>query len=264
MKSSLKSHTEISYAYSLGETTVNKKTNAYLDIELRYIDLKIKKTAHNYFYKPGDELKYSIIITNVGNHLAEEMFVVDDIRNLTFIENSCLVVKDGVILDNINPKINDNHLTFDIGNVDPNSTVIINYKAYANEEINLDEPLSNQASVYAKRVNRIDSNLVNIEQKFAQISTTKNCSKQYVYNHDLLDIYLYLKNTGNISAKNIKISEKLPNGFVLSDEESILLNDMPYENFEYNLEQNTLTIFIDELTSNSESKITIKGQIQIK
>ena len=69
-----------------------------------------------------------------------------------------------LFLDNINPKINDNHLTFDIGNVDPNSTVIINYKAYANEEINLDEPLSNQASVYAKRVNRIDSNLVNIEQ----------------------------------------------------------------------------------------------------
>src|SRR5690554_2639415 len=118
MNKHLKSNTEIFYVYSLGPKPVkNQSTVDGLSIEVRNVELKIRKTAHNYFYKPGDELKYSLLITNVGNWVSEEVFVVDDLKNLHYIEDSCRVIKDCVVIDDIVPHISDEHITFEIGNI---------------------------------------------------------------------------------------------------------------------------------------------------
>lgn len=264
MNNRMKANAKISYAYSLGSNQINSfcETNT-IDVEIRFVDLKIKKTANDFFYKPGDLLHYSIVITNIGNYVAEEVIVVDDIKNLRYANGSCSLLRGNNIAQVLAPNIDEDNITFDIGHIEPQSSVVINYSAIANPEIANNEDLTNTATMYAKRLNPIYSNVISIEQKYANIISRKTASKEYVYNYDYLDFVITLTNNGNATAYNVEISESLPKGFVLLDkEEAITIDNEPFTDFEFDPEGNVIKLKLEEITADGkETQILMRGRI---
>lgn len=264
MNNKIRANAKISYAYSLGATQINNfcETNT-IDVEIRYVDLKIKKSANNYFYKPGDLLHYSIVISNIGNYLAEDVIVVDDLKNLTYVEGSCSVLISHNVSQVLTPNLDTDNITFEIGHIEPQTSVVINYSAVANPDIRNNEDLTNTATIYSKRINPIYSNIISIEQKYANIVSRKTASKEYVYNYDYLDFTISLTNTGNASAYNVQIIETLPQGFVLLDkEEAITIGDQPYLGYEFDPKTNLIKLTLEEIKAeDNEVIITIKGRI---
>lgn len=264
MNKRMKANAKISYAYSLGSNLINSfcETNT-IDVEVRFVDLKIKKSANDYFYKPGDLLHYSIVVTNIGNFVAEDVIVVDDIKNLQYANGSCSLLRGNNIAQVLTPKVDQDNITFEVGHLEPQSSVVINYSAIANPEMANNEDLTNTATIYAKRLSPIYSNIISIEQKYANIVSRKTASKEYVYNYDYLDFTITLTNTGNTPAYNVEISECLPQGFVLLDkEEAITIDNEPYFEFDFDSETNVIKLKIEEIPADgNEIQILIRGRI---
>ncbi len=50
----------------------------------------------------------------------------------------------------LTPKVDQDNITFEVGHLEPQSSVVINYSAIANPEMANNEDLTNTATIYAK------------------------------------------------------------------------------------------------------------------
>ena len=76
----LKCRATLSYAYNLGDIVVQNVTNSnFIQPELREVNIRVRKFASTSFFKPGDILTYTIVLSNDGTYEAKGVLVKEDL-----------------------------------------------------------------------------------------------------------------------------------------------------------------------------------------
>lgn len=160
----------------------------------------------------GQDIIYSVTITNSGNVSATNVIFTDVIPNGTSFEPNSFTL-NGTIIENANIITG-----VPIGDIAPNESAIVEFHITSNE-IPAINPITNQASVsYQHIVNpanppvskNITSNSVTTTIESAILTTTKIGDKAFATIGDTITYTTTITNTGNISANNIIFSDPIP------------------------------------------------------
>ncbi|MGG5462106.1 DUF7507 domain-containing protein [Clostridium sp. B9] len=205
----------INYSYELvpGEPLVDESidTNTVYT-EVRNADLgPVEKSADKDFVQVGDTINYSITFTNTGNVAAENVSIVDGLRNGT-------TLVPGTLFVNV-PYTGDLNTGLLLTNpVEPGETIVINYTLLVNEVPN-PNPIENTAKVtyeYTVDPNKppkekeIDSNTVDVFVNPVEI--IKTCSPKEVALGGVITYNFTIINSSEVEITNVIFFDKLPSG----------------------------------------------------
>ncbi|MBN1040378.1 DUF11 domain-containing protein, partial [Clostridium botulinum] len=179
------------------------------------------KSVDKAFAKVNDVLNYTITLTNTGNADATNVIFTDTIPNgTTFVTNS--VTLDGIAQNGVNPQSGVN-----VGTITAGGTRTVAFQVIVNTIPN-PNPIPNSGTV--KFNFTIDpanpngasgsgnTNLVTTKINQANIDNTnggglvKSVDKTFATVGDTLTYTIALKNTGNIDATNVILTDTIPSG----------------------------------------------------
>ena len=179
------------------------------------------KSVDKLFAKVGEELNYTINLKNTGNTDAKNVLITDIIPPRTeFVLGSLMV--DGAVKPNANPVFGIN-----IGNILSSKSSIINFKVLI-KSLPTNKMLTNKANLeYSYIVNPANPNGVSVNSSTNVVTTrvtqpdfigpnsnnfVKSVDKVYVDVGDEATYTLYIKNTGNIEAENVVLTDLIQEG----------------------------------------------------
>lgn len=187
--------------------------------QISYADLtsigNFIKSVDKAYAEFGDVLTYTLTLKNSGNVPANNVVVTDVIpADTTYVPGSV-----GASV----PFTGDPTSTINLTNPIPaGGTVTITFKVKLNNSAPVTNPVPNSASVnYTYTVDPANPNGVtasgNSDTAYTQVSTakieiTKSTDKNIAYIGDVITYNLVIKNTGNVPADNVVISDPIPNG----------------------------------------------------
>lgn len=184
-----------------------------------------EKTGIPDFAGVGDTVSYTITLTNTGNAAANHVILTDAIpAGTTFVPGS-LVGATGtpptLMLTNPIPAGGTATVTFDvrIGNNLPNPNPLENSVAAA-FTYTVDPAKPNGACGSAS------GGPAATQVKTAKLVIVKNANKTLSYICDCITYQISIKNTGNVSANNVVLTDLLPTG--VSFEAGSLIVSVPY------------------------------------
>ncbi|MGW5964747.1 beta strand repeat-containing protein, partial [Bacillus altitudinis] len=160
----------------------------------------------------GQDIIYSVTITNSGNVNATNVIFTDVIPDGTSFEPNSFTL-NGTIIENANTITG-----VPIGNIAPNESVIVAFHINANEIPSIN-PITNQASVSFQHIvnpanppvsKNITSNSVITTIESAILTTTKIGDKTFATIGDTITYTTTITNTGNIPANNVIFSDPIP------------------------------------------------------
>ncbi|OUA69215.1 cell surface protein, partial [Bacillus thuringiensis serovar thailandensis] len=160
----------------------------------------------------GQDIVYSVTITNSGNVSATNVIFTDLIPDGTSFEPNSFTL-NGTTIPNANIITG-----VPIGDIAPNESVIVAFHIIANE-IPAINPITNQASVRFQHIvnpanppvsKNITSNNVTTKIESAILNTIKIGDKTFATIGDTITYTTTITNTGNIPANNVIFSDPLP------------------------------------------------------
>ncbi|MBJ8103255.1 MULTISPECIES: beta strand repeat-containing protein [Bacillus cereus group] len=160
----------------------------------------------------GQDIVYTVTITNSGNVSATNVIFTDIIPNGTSFEPNSFTL-NGTIIQNANIITG-----VPIGDIAPNQSIIVGFHITANE-IPPINPITNQASVSFQHIvnpanppvsKNITSNIVSTQIESAILTTLKIGDKAFATIGDTITYTTTITNTGNIPANNVVFSDPLP------------------------------------------------------
>lgn len=176
-----------------------------------------KQVSENYA-QIGDTLTYTIGVTNTGNVSANNVMFTDTIpQGTTFVPGSATV--------NGTANAGNPQTGINIGTIPPAGTTTVTFKVVVNT-IPTTNPIPNSSHVHytyiisptgTQGAADANSNIVDTQVNQAIISNatggmTKYVDKAYANTGDTLTYTIALKNTGNVPADNVILSDTLPKG----------------------------------------------------
>ncbi|MGL5153253.1 MAG: DUF7507 domain-containing protein [Clostridium sp.] len=178
------------------------------------------KTVDKAYAKVGDTITYTITVTNKGNVAATNVVVTDSVPSGTkYVDNSVTV--NGTTQVGANPTIG-----VAIPDILPGNTTVITYQAIVTQ-VPAQNPILNTANVnytFTQDPNKpngatgnVTTNQTQTQVNSANISPNngglvKSVDKQYADVGDVITYTITAKNTGNVSANNVILTDKIPNG----------------------------------------------------
>lgn len=252
----IKTRTKINYNYNLGDMIVKGSTSSnYIEPVFRQVLVKIKRTADAKYFKPGDIITYNLILTNEGNHSAEEVTVHENINHQTLVPGS---VKLSTLADAQPFRFHhhENELEFIILNLQPFKTLYIQYQTKVDDIKELDYKLISSSVVTIDKEDTIISDPVEITEKFAKINCTID-EIDLIYPNKPYEYLLNIENVGNQVANDIEVETLLPDDYEL---DLVLVDDEEHDI--YAVEDNVLKIMIEKLAGQSSLTVSIKGKIK--
>lgn len=184
----------------------------------------VSKLVDKAYAKPGEVLTYTLLLNNSGNVSAEDVTIVDFIPDGTTLLPGSLTGATGIF-----PNL---ALTNPIS-AGGSATITFQVKIDGVPAVN---PIPNNASVtYRYTVNPAQpgsktrttrSNTVTTLVTVAALTVTKAVDKHTAYLGDLITYQLAVKNTGNVTANNVVLTDLLPIG--ISFVTGSLIVSVPY------------------------------------
>ena len=222
------------------------------------------KSVDKNFAKVSEILNYTINLTNTGNTDANNVLITDIIPQKTeFVLGSLMV--DGVVKPNANPVFGIN-----IGNILEGRSSIINFKVLI-KSLPVNKMLSNKANIqYNYVVNPSNPTGVSVNSSTNTVNTrvtqpdfigpnsnnfVKSVDKVYVDVGDEVTYTLYIKNTGNIEAENVVLTDLMQEGTVFK-QGTVSIDDNKKASANPNL-----GILIDTIGVNQTVVLSFKAQV---
>lgn len=192
------------------ESNVSNTVNTFISIS----EILINKDVDKKFAQIGDILTYTIELTNTGNATANNIILTDTIPNdTTFILDS---VKIDTVSTSFNPEMGIN-----IETISPGQTITVRFDVII-DTLPDPNPILNESTVIfnftidpstpSGEIGSANSNAVNTFVANANLSPLeKLVNKSFAQVGDTLIYTILLKNTGNVTANNIILSDTIPN-----------------------------------------------------
>lgn len=221
----------VAYNFSVGSTTKNNNTisNDVLTTIGR-AELNSIKSVDKVGATIGDTLRYTISINNTGNIVANSVRLKDTIPNGTTFVNDSVIV-NGIPQLSVNPELSNG---ISVGNINVGETAIVvfNVKVIQAPTTNMIKNIANMTFSYRPNPamatgvpgNSTTNEVVtNIGQ--AQLKAVKTIDKIGATIGDVINYRIVLKNTGNIPANEVTISDTIP-GEMLFILNSVKVNEV--------------------------------------
>lgn len=268
MSQLLTNNAQIDYQYeTLGNTIDSKTQTNCVTTSIIEPNLNILKTACPNYFGPGGKITFNIYISNNAISTVYNVTIYESPQNyFSYIPGSAVITySDGTVIsinesndseNNTTPLvgqiINENNIEknsfgFKIGNLAPNTNIMISYSVEINNN-DIPESITSYSIAYYSLTDSSSSprfstysNEIALTKAFALITASKSVDKESAFCGDNLCYKILLSNIGNIDATNVRICDPLPNEFRLNNVK-FKIADLPY-NTSYNVdENNVLTI----------------------
>jgi uncharacterized repeat protein (TIGR01451 family) len=188
------------YLVPVTKTILSNTTN----IQIEFSEIMGIRTADNYYPSVGDNVTYTLKLTNIGNIAASNVTVIEPpIAGTQFVDGSVYI--NGVRKLGLNP-----FTGFTVDNISAQSTSIITYEVLVNV-IQPDEIIENIAKVPFKYQVSSEEPIISSEKISNKVTTRTNyvimhmaetVDKAYATIDDILYYSINVTNTGNIDALN--------------------------------------------------------------
>jgi uncharacterized repeat protein (TIGR01451 family) len=251
----IKSRATLSYAYNLGDVVVRNVTNSnFVQPEYREVAIKVRKFANVEYYKPGDIITYTLVLTNVGTYEANNVTIREDLPYQ-------VLIKESIKLRNLNEqsfvfKDDLNSVNFVLDHFAPNNTIYITYQTIVDEIVDINYNITTSAQLTIDDEVVLNSNPVAISLKYARLVCEKK-TVEVIYPNKSFEYLITIENIGNEKAVDLEISDQLPESYVL---ENILIDDVPCLN--YAIDNTTLKFSVGEVNQFKSIVVKIIGMIK--
>lgn len=224
-------YVDYSYTSDPANPNANNEQNATNTVETIINSGKlsnVSKTASLDFADIGDEITYTIVASNVGNVTLNELVIKDTIPNGTTFINNTISINGITQLGNPTTGI-------EVGSIAVGDTITATFKV-AVITIPSPNPIANTA--VANYLFTVDpakpngrkgqkiSNEANTKVNSAKLNLVKSAKPLYSDVQDVVTYTIEVKNTGNIEAQNVLVSDTIPRGVTLVGN-SVTINGVP-------------------------------------
>lgn len=191
--------------------------------------LNVKKSVDKTIATTGDEIKYTVTLTNVGNVVNNNVFFRDiPTEGVEFKENSLMINDE--IQEGYNPIEGFNLGDIGIGNVVKVSFVVIVTSVPSSNKVDNQAVANFEYLVDPKQKPQTDttySNTVTTDIVYANISVTKQVNKRYATIGDELIYSITIVNEGNIDSTDVVFIDDIPENTMFVPG-SVTINGTPY------------------------------------
>ena len=252
--SNTKTKSMINYTYTIGDQVVHGAASSnYVEPFIRDVVISIKKDCNKKYFKPGDVLTYSLVLTNIGSYLAEFININEEILYQTLILDSIKASAIGDIDFTYQEAVSG--LDFTIQKLEPHESVHITYQTIVNELISHDFNISSVSEVEIDDQDLVYSNAVEVAQRYARV-IVETTTDEFVYPNREYTYLVKATNVGNCIADDVELSMQLPSRYSLN---YIMVEDDNIENF--TIDNNVLKFFVGTIDVNEVKSITVTGKI---
>lgn len=223
-----------------GEEQTSNTVN--INAHIKAPDLKVTKESdvpEGTTVKEGDIITYKITVKNIGDEIAKNIKIIDNIPEDTVYYNE--ETNSVEEIEKINSEVKE---TLGI-----NEEFTFSFKVKV-KEITENRVIRNTAQVMEEKLSTVESNTVEInakpKQAILEVKKTSNIQEGgTVQEGDIITYKITVKNIGETVAKNVIIKDKIPDGTIYYDEikqenpNMLLVNSEvkeklePGESFEY-------------------------------
>ncbi len=215
--------------------------------------LTIEKTSLGEQYNGQSDITYILSLSNTTCRPITDIVINDDLGSYTVAGTSNLVTPldyigpaalyiNGTFVNYLQPRIGQNSITFNVGNLGEDDNAIIIYKTRVNEYAPLvpASSITNTAVVTADGIAESSSasNTVNIGS-YADVSIVKTMTPDPVQSGETLTYNFSLYNYGNTPATNVVLTDVLSPAPVIT---SVSVNGNALSPSEYSYIGGTLTL----------------------
>lgn len=258
----LKSQATVCYAYTVGSASIKSiSVSNETSLNLREVLLNAKKFVNQNYFKPGEVLSYTILITNNGNFRASNITIDDDLAHQQFLNNSLSLfsLKDSKEI-NYKHTVNSQSLVIELESIEAGDVIGINYQAKTKVE---GEPykIQNCAIIYSDEVVPFETPSVTSETKFASLLVSKKTATDYTYYNTDLSYLITIYNEGNLEAVDVELSDQLPVTFELNSEKAIFLNDEEITHFSFDNNSKILKMNLGTIHPKTNYELRVNGRI---
>lgn len=205
-----------SYQYTVNpsQSPVTKNISSNLvSTQINNANLTLTKSTNKQFATIGETISYTILITNSGNTVANNVQLTDPLPNGTILTLGTVTLNG--VLQNV-----DSLVALPIGTIPGGATFTLSFQVTV-INITAQNPIINNAfASYIYTVNpslpptskTANSNSVTSTIRLANLHTIKSVDKTFAEVGDVLTYTFAVTNDGNVAANNVLLSDSIANG----------------------------------------------------